>query len=180
MNNTPKSHAQFVPFSREKNRAAVVIPKDLSRSTMMLGSLCDGDTVTVRSKINKNQSIVFSSMYMDITKQVPENMVTKIAAYAEQESLPLILGIDSNAHNTAWGHRDNNARGNTLLQAIGTNGLVICNTGNRPTFTGSRGTSIIDLTLVIMEQSTSKILKFIHSTGRFPRENLFIDPYADN
>lgn len=46
MNNTPKSHAQFVPFSRDKNRAAVVIPKDLSRSTMMLGSLCDGDTAT--------------------------------------------------------------------------------------------------------------------------------------
>ena len=145
--NVPKSHTQFVPFHRERNRAAVLIPRDLARNTMMLGGLCDRDIATVRCRIDKNLTIVLSSIYMDITKQIPINLLGKIAEYAKKESLPLIIGVDTNAHHTVWGSRDINARGRTLLQTLGGEGLAICNKGAKTTFRGSRGSSVIDLTL---------------------------------
>lgn len=145
--NVPKTHKQFVPFSTGNPRAAILLPTDLGRQTMVLGSLSSRDSITVRSKINKDITLTLASIYMDNTQEIPGDLITKLTVYAEKERLPMIAGIDSNAHHVAWGHPSTNDRGRKLLQAISANGLIICNTGNKPTFVGKLGHSVIDLTI---------------------------------
>ncbi|KAL5259722.1 hypothetical protein ACHWQZ_G009982 [Mnemiopsis leidyi] len=84
---------------------------------------------------------------MDITSDIPSGLLTRLSTYAETERLPLIVGADTNAHHTAWGHLTCNSRGRELLQALNANNLVLCNTGNTPTFVGRLGHSVIDITL---------------------------------
>ena len=67
-----------------------------------------------------------------------------------QRSIPnlrLIMGIDTNAHNCVWGSKDNNKRGNRLLDIINSENLHIENSGNKPTFENKRCNSVIDITL---------------------------------
>ena len=127
--NVPKSHKHFVPFTQDKPRVAALLPKDLGKKTMILAGLSSGDSITLRSNINKDLTIILTSIYMDITKDIPSDLITRIASYAEREKLPLIASVDSNAHHTAWGHHSTNTRGRTLLQSISSNNLAICNTG---------------------------------------------------
>ncbi len=145
--NVPKTHKQFVPFTKDRPRVAALLPKDLGRQTMVLGGLSSGDSITLRSKISKDLTIILSSIYMDNTKDIPCDLVTRIASYTERENLPLIAGVDSNAHHVAWGHSSTNARGRALLQTLSANNLILCNTGNTPTFVGKLGHSVIDLTI---------------------------------
>ena len=109
--NVPKTHKQFVPFTKDRPRVAALPPKDLGRRTMVLGGLSSGDNITLRSKITKDLTLILASIYMDTTKDIPCDLITRIASYAERENLPLIAGVDSNAHHMAWGHGSTNARG---------------------------------------------------------------------
>ena len=145
--NVPKSHKQFVPFSADRPRVAMILPKDLAKQTMVLGPFSSSDSIVTRSKIDQSQSTMFGSIYMDINKDLPTSLLNRVAEHAGKEQLPLVLAVDSNAHLVAWGHRSSNRRGRELLQVINSNNLVICNIGNAPTFVGSRGHSCIDLTI---------------------------------
>ena len=145
--NVPKTHKQFVPFTKDRPRVAILLPQDLGRQSMVLAGFGSADSITLRTKLTKKMTIAISSIYMDISKAIPTDLITRIARYAEKEAIPLIAGVDSNAHHVAWGHPSTNDRGRTLLQALNANGLIICNTGNTPTFVGKLGHSVIDLTI---------------------------------
>ena len=58
----------------------------------------------------------------------------------------MIIGINSNTHNVAWGHK-NNKRGDELLEYIIEEGLTLENKGKEFTFDSSIGKTVIDLTL---------------------------------
>ena len=60
--NVPKTHRQFVPFSKDRQRAAILLPKDLGRQTMVLGGLSSGDSLTVRTKISKDITLLLASI----------------------------------------------------------------------------------------------------------------------
>ena len=145
--NVPKSHQQILPYSKDRCRVACIVPKDLFKRTMTLGTFCSADSLVMRVRFGKNLTILLASVYMDETKSIPSNLITRISNFADSEKLPLIIGTDSNAHHTAWGHPSCNARGRELIQLISSNNLVLCNQGNIPTFVGRRGKSVIDLTL---------------------------------
>ena len=136
--NVPKSHQQVVPFAQDRPRVAALLPKDLGRKTTVLSGLSSSDNITLMCSINKDLSIVLTSIYMDITKDIPSDLITRIASYAEREK----LASDSNAHYTSWGHTSTNRRGRSLLQSISSNNLAICNTGKTPTFVGKIGHSV--------------------------------------
>ena len=132
-----------MPFTQDRPRVAALLPKDLGRKTMVLSGLSSSDNITLMcSSINKDLSIILTSIYMDITKDIPSDLITRIASYAEREKLPLIASVDSNAHHTSWGHTSTNRRGRSLLQSISSNNLAICNTGKTPTFVGKIGHSV--------------------------------------
>ena len=146
ISNVPKSHKQFVPFSKNRARVAALLPRDLARVTMVLGSYNSEDSLVLRVKLRDNLTLLLATIYMDSTKEIPAGLLTRLSSYAERERLPLITGTDSNAHHTAWGHQSCNARGRELLQALSANNLALCNSGNTPTFVGKLGHSCIDLT----------------------------------
>ena len=147
MCNVPKSHKQFVPHTSGRARVAALLPKELARATMVLGNFNSADSIVLRVKLSNDITLLLASIYMDITSDIPSGLLTRLSTYAETERLPLIVGADTNAHHTAWGHLTCNARGRELLQALNSNNLVLCNTGNTPTFVGRLGQSVIDITL---------------------------------
>ena len=61
--NVPKTHKQFVPFTKDRPRVAALLPKDLGRQTMVLGGLSSGDNITLRSKITKDLTLILASIY---------------------------------------------------------------------------------------------------------------------
>ena len=148
ISNVPKSHKQFVPFTKDRARVAALLPRDLARSTMVLAGYNSADSLVLMIKLNNDLTILLASIYMDSTKDIPAGLITRLSSYAEQERLPLIAGTDSNSHHVAWGHPTCDRRGRELLQSLNANNLVICNSGNTPTFVGKLGHSAIDLTIV--------------------------------
>lgn len=58
----------------------------------------------------------------------------------------LVTG-DFNAHHIDWGSASCNKREEALSDLINSLRLVVCNTGNTPTFRNHNGTSIIDVTI---------------------------------
>ena len=143
----PLTHKQFVPFSKERARVAQIIPKDLAKTAMSLGSFNSRDCLVLRLIINKQLTILLASIYMETTDPLPEQTLARLCDYAEQENLPLVICTDGNSHHTSWGHRCCNTRGRQLLLVLNSNNLLVNNTGNTPTFRGHQGSSCIDLTL---------------------------------
>ena len=60
---------------------------------------------------------------------------------------PIIAG-DFNAWAVEWGSTLTNKRGRLVLESFSPLNLVLINTGNRSTFPGVAGRSIVDLTFV--------------------------------
>jgi ribonuclease HI len=92
-------------------------------------------------------TVVVASVYCDITKSVISPQLEQLVAYCDLNLYPLVLAMDSNAHNSLWGSADENSRGELLEEFILTNGLLVHNAGNENTFVAPTGSSIIDLTL---------------------------------
>ena len=147
ISNVPKSHKPIVPFTKDKARVALLLPKDLARVSMTLGNFSSQDSIVVRSKLKNNVTLVIASIYMDKLKPIPAGLLNRLSEYAEKERMPLIVGVDTNAHHVAWGHENCDTRGRDLLLELNSNNLVLCNSGNRPTFVGKLGHSCIDLTI---------------------------------
>lgn len=71
----------------------------------------------------------------------------ELERYCENENLFLIVGCDSNAHQTAWGSTNCNGRGESLLEFLSSLNLEILNRGNEPTFCNVSRQEVIDITL---------------------------------
>ena len=103
----------------------------------------DKDTATANIMIDKKRAVV-SSVYWDITEEDPPKILESLA---KQKDVPVIIGMDSNAHSTTWGSKENNKRGERLEEILLENDLHILNQGSKATFIGAQGESVIDLTL---------------------------------
>lgn len=148
---TTQNHTVYIgnPSAKTTHRAAVLLPNELATNSILLNGLSDNDTVAVKCTIAANYDILVVSMYMDIKHNVKSanNILQSINKYAKKHNIRLLLCIDSNSHNTAWGSKDNNNRGETLLEIIQSENFLIENIGNKPTFENARCDSVIDLTL---------------------------------
>ena len=91
--------------------------------------------------------MIICSAYLDIEKAVLTPELKNVVAYCEDNSLGLILGMDSNAHSTLWGNEDNNSRGDALEEYVMENILDCHNIPDQPTFIGRGCSTTIDLTL---------------------------------
>ena len=87
-------------------------------------------------------------MDINLTSPIVSNSFSSLVSYCSTNNIPLITGVDTNAHHTAWLSTDINTRGTALLDYLSTAALSWANTSNLPTFVSSRGSSLIDLTLL--------------------------------
>src|SRR5210317_1953798 len=96
------------------------------------------------------QDIYFASVYLDINKREdaffpPE--LHKLLHHAYNNNVPIILGIDSNAHSQLWGN-ESNGRGAVMEEFIASNDLAIANYA-APTYVVRRGDTHIETSIDI-------------------------------
>ena len=84
-------------------------------------SYCTRDCAVALAKLHGKQTILMS-VYMDINKPVVSAALERALDMVNSKNLPLIMGIDSNAHSCLYGP-DSNARGDQVEDMIITYGL---------------------------------------------------------
>ena len=83
---------------------------------------------------------------MDIKLSIKPPWLVKVLEYANSRKLPIIIGMDSNAHSSLYGNQTN-PRGEELEEIIINHGLFIENLGTKPTFQAARENGMIESTI---------------------------------
>ena len=126
-------------------RAVVRVGKDIESA--MIGEFSDNDTCTV-SVGASDQCVWLCSAYMDITKPVASETLTKLITRANREKVPLLIGTDLNSHSEIWGCEETNSRGSDVEDLLNIHNLNLLNEGSTPTYTrGAETATIINLTI---------------------------------
>ncbi len=107
------------------------------------------DLAVAALELSDNKLIYIASGYLDITREVILKEMDDLIQHCNRNKIPLLLGIDSNAHSVTWGESNTNKRGETLEEWLIINELQVENVGAVPTFIHDNGLSksIIDLTI---------------------------------
>ncbi len=132
-------------------RACIYYHKSMTDKLWIMDSLNNADCAAARTVIDGVNTII-ATCYMDGTEQLcPPQAFRDLVQHAKTHNLALIVGSDVNAHNTAWNSsindRARSARGDSLLEYLLENNLMIENEGSTPTFDNGRWTNVIDLTI---------------------------------
>jgi len=141
------SRGQVISACTNAPRACIWVKNGLSCTPLL--EFCSRDQTAVRTRCGATgRPLILASVYMARdTPHAPPQEFALLVEYARVSGNELVVGCDSNSHNTAWGCRDTNTRGKSLIEFIVSSGLMICNVGSVPTFFSRVGNSVIDLTL---------------------------------
>ncbi|CAB4045425.1 Hypothetical predicted protein, partial [Paramuricea clavata] len=99
--------------------------------------------LTVRGRI-----VYISSIYLDILLPAKKPLFIELVRRCQEDNIPLLTGIDCNAHSQMWGCHEQNRRGKELEEMIQEEQLTVMNTGNEWTFNVGGRRSIIDITVL--------------------------------
>lgn len=124
-------------------RAALRVRKDLH--PWLVPEFTERDVCVVAIKI-ESRMIYVCSLYSDIELEVRNVTFLKLVDWCQKERIPLVVGMDSNAHSPLWGSDDRNSRGEELEEILLTKNLTVLNAGTEPTFQTVRAKSVIDVT----------------------------------
>ena len=126
-------------------RAALRVHRDLN--PWFVPDLSDRDICVTAIKID-NKLCYLCSLYLDIEVEVHNQKFLRLIEKCQRERIPLVTGMDSNAHSPLWGCLDKNTRGEELEDIFLTKNLTVMNVGTEATFETIRAKSIIDVTVV--------------------------------
>ena len=130
-----------------KTRAAILVHRSINNSCWEIHQFTTPDLIAIKYK-HDDREVILASMYMDYNESIQLPKLADLIKYAEKLKVPLLIGADTNSHHKLWGNKDNNARGEELLDFLNAHHLSWENRGSTPTFVNSRGhESIIDLTI---------------------------------
>lgn len=137
-------------INNDKIRAAIYCSKNIT--IQPLHHLSTKDLAAAMITVKKDgcdKNIVISSSYFpyDSVNDPPSQEFLVLTEYCKQNNLPMISGIDSNAHHLAWGSTNINMRGERLFEFIVTTELTILNVGNTPTFINKLRREVLDITV---------------------------------
>jgi len=142
-----KRHKIFT-HGGHRPRAAIVITNN-QIDTILLTQLSDSDTVVLEVTLDNAKKIILASMYLDINQQLTDDTLKIEAILQHAKGAGIILAMDSNSRSTSWHDKQTNARGRILEDFLTSNYLHILNEdSDYPTFSGARGSSNIDLSIV--------------------------------
>lgn len=139
----------LTPFSNSKVRTCIVLKDDLVFTYLSCFSNPDL-TVTIIEECEEGNGLLLAAAYLpyDSPDLPPGDDVAKLVQHCTDNRLDLVIGADANAHNICWGSTDTNTRGESLLEFIASNNLVISNVGNKPTFENRLRREVLDITLI--------------------------------
>jgi hypothetical protein len=84
----------------------------------------------------------------DSLQSPPNNLLIELVRYCRTNNLKLVGCADANAHNLAWGSTDTNQRGIDLLDFFLLENIIVCNSGDKPTFVVKNRSEVLDITFV--------------------------------
>ncbi len=125
-------------------RAMILVNKKICH--WPVDDLTDDDTATVAVNLDK-KTIYLASIYHDILEDVCTPGFVKLWEEGNGRHVPIIAGMDTNAHSPLWGENESNSRGEDLSDFLMTEGLHVLNRGFAKTFQSTRASSIIDITV---------------------------------
>lgn len=128
---------------QHRPRAALRVRKDLH--PWLVPEFTDRDMCVAAIKI-QTRLVYVCSLYLDIELQVHRPNFLKLVDWCDKERIPLVTGMDSNAHSPLWGSDDRNSRGEELEEIFLGKNLTVLNFGSEPTFQTIRAKSVIDIT----------------------------------
>ncbi|NJL70781.1 MAG: RNA-directed DNA polymerase [Candidatus Competibacteraceae bacterium] len=105
------------------------------------------DLATISIKLAEVQ-VYMASAYLDINQNIAGHDIKALAKHCKTQNIPLLIGMDANAHSELWGCESSNARSEQLEEIMDKYGLISVNSGSIPTFVTSRASSIIDVVLI--------------------------------
>ena len=103
--------------AKDNGRAAVLINQGVHYWALEQFTHKDSAAVCVKIYDTKNEqykSVYIASIYLDIKLDTISNDLKNLVEHCCRRRIPLIVGMDSNAHSTAWGALENNKRGEEL------------------------------------------------------------------
>ena len=141
-------------FTGTNYRSCIGIPRSIQYTR--LAELCNNDieVVEVITKDENIPKIRLVCAYLDINDDTLSlDHLERCVEKARRDRIPILFGLDTNAHSVLWNSPDSNVRGNKLEDFILQHSLVVHNRGNDNTFETIRGKSIIDVTLTCINLS---------------------------
>ena len=109
------------------------------------------DLTTIRIKVvgddGVERELIVASSYLPCRDAVPSDSLKALVEDGNLGGSGLIIGCDSNSHHALWGSRTTDNRGHDLLEFLVNSGLDVVNRGTEPTFSNSRGETLIDITV---------------------------------
>ncbi|XP_043071893.1 uncharacterized protein LOC122322821 [Drosophila grimshawi] len=151
-----KNYKLLVAGNEGKKRTCILAKKHLN--IFLLHNFSNDDNTAVSLEL-QSASVRLLSVYMayDSAGPPPDETTRSLVQECEKHSIGLIIGCDANAHHTQWGSTGTNPRGESLLSYILSTNLLVCNTGNDPTFIIKNRREVIDLTLISQSMSDQLI-----------------------
>ena len=127
-------------------RAAIVCSTHLN--VWPAPEFCTGDMVTCILKTKKHGEIYVVSLYCDGDEQPIPDKLKLLHGKARREGKELLVLGDLNAHSSAlWNSKKTDARGVAWENFVFDKGLRVLNRGDKFTFIGPTGQSIIDVNM---------------------------------
>jgi hypothetical protein len=96
----------------------------------------------------ENHVVIVILYYANIMLKPVSKELDKVLVYCRSNSLPVLIGADTNVHSSLWGCQYNNRREDMFEETACQYSLTICNVGATPTFATTRASSIIDVTMI--------------------------------
>ena len=125
-------------------RACIRINENLN--PWLVNEFTSRDICCVAANVEGRLTFI-ASVYLDINLSATPDQLSHLIDSCNRKGIPLLLGIDTNAHSALWGCSEGNARGSELEALIAERNLTVMNEGRVPTFKTVRAESIIDVTL---------------------------------
>ncbi len=169
-------------------RATILVRNSLQ--AWRVDRLCSVDTEVVSVVVN-NKTVYIASVYCDKDYKL-RVVLGKLLKYCNEHRVPLLIGMDSNAHSGIWGCDENNSRGDEVEDLLDEHELAVSNVGNTPTIRQTKDDqiieSIIDITVTnkfaadinvenwqVLDEETDSDHKYIsYSFGEYqPIQNFY-------
>jgi ribonuclease HI len=96
-----------------------------------------------------SRAVVASAYFpFDSMTPPPTTEFKNLVEWCKARQLPLLVGIDANAHHINWGSTNCNNRGYSLMDYIASENLELLNQGSEPTFVTRVRQEVLDITLM--------------------------------
>lgn len=169
---THQNYKTLFKETESRPRACLIASNHLK--IHLMPNFSDADTTVAKVEWGKN-NITLVSSYMAHDHPAPPKSISDLMKIKKNcKGSGLLIGCDANARHRLWGNEKTNDRGESFLDFINDNNLVIINKGSEPTFVFPSSANwegwdaILDLTLT--NNSDLKIDKW-----RVSKENSFSD-----